>query len=318
MIRLLGRLVALFLLLVLLTIGGVAIWIAYERRRDPMVHLDRGPAAYRIRQDMASTVVTQSGERRIFRELELDGGLLEAVRFTVSLPAQVRPSTPALILLGGRERGRERLAAIGHHGANVLVAYAYPEAWERWWRGRIDASPRTIRRSLLEAPSQVETVLAWVTAQAWCDPSRVSLLGYGPGALLLPAAQHLAQRHGRRLGPTVVAYGGADLPSLLEASLEERPWWLREALGKTVDTLLHPLEPAVHMSHLQGAFLFINGKRDLRVRPPSALRLQQLAPGPKEVVWLEAGSLGAEDVALFGEVLHISRKWLMARGALAP
>lgn len=316
MIRFLRRLVTLGVLLVLIGAGlGWAGW-QYEWRRDPMPLLDRGPVAYRVVVDERQEGPTQDGEPRVFHRLTLEAGLPDPVRFTLSLPRDVSGPLPAVLVLGGFEIGQASLGYLAHHGRNALLAYDYPVGPGDGpsWVLRVPA----LRKAALEVPAQVEVVLAWISDQTWADPGRVSLMGYSFGALFLPASQHLAQTHGRRLGPTVLAYGGADLPSLLKANLELRPPWLRRAAAQVLALALRPLEPARHGPCLQGTFLLVNGRRDTRIPVPSALLLQDSLPEPKRILWLEAGHMNPEDPALLTQVIQASRSWLRERGALEP
>lgn len=318
MIRFLRRLlmIGLLLLLVAGALLGLGAW--YTWHRDPMPLLDRGPAAYRVVVDERVKVTTQEGEPRVFHRLTLDAGLSHPVRFTVSLPADSPGPLPAVLILGGFEIGQASLGYLAHHGRNALLAYEYPvDPSLAHGLGWVRKAPQ-VRKAALEVPAQVEIILAWIRDQAWADPNRVSLMGYSFGAMFLPACQRLAQAHGRVLGPAVLAYGGADLPSLLKTNLELRPPWLRRAVARVLALALRPLEPARHGPYLQGEFLFINGRRDSLIPVPNALRLQESIPGPRKVVWLEAGHMNPGDPLLLAQVIRLSRAWLRERGALEP
>jgi fermentation-respiration switch protein FrsA (DUF1100 family) len=220
------------------------------------------------------------------------------------------------VILGGAEIGQESLGYIPTHGGNALVAYQYPKSGELWSEGALAGKIPALRRAVLDVPAQVEAMLVWVQAQPWFDPERVSLMGYSFGALFLPAAQHLAQAHGRNLGPTVLAYGGADIPELIMANLEVRPRWIRRFLAEIAAVSIRPVEPALHLPYLQGQFLLINGKWDIQIPPASALRMQNLTPGPKTVVWLEAGHMNPGNPALLAEIIRVSRGWMIQRRAM--
>jgi pimeloyl-ACP methyl ester carboxylesterase len=294
------------------------LWYRYEINRDPMPLLERGPAVYRVLREETLEVTTQSGELRLFREMLLDGGLAGHVQFTVSLPkASKGKRLPTLVMLGGVEIGQASLGYIPTHGHNALVAYQYPGSREPWYEGSLVRKLPAFHRAVLEVPAQVDVLLAWVVAQPWCEKAQVSLLGYSFGAIFLPSVQRLAKAHGRPLGPTVLAYGGADIPELLMANLELRPRWLRRFLAEGLAAWVRPVEPALHLPHLQGEFLFINGKRDLQIPAACALKMQTLAPEPKSVVWLEAGHMNPDNPALLLEIIRISRTWMIQRKAMA-
>ena len=317
MIRFLWRLALFCLFLAVLASGLVFSWYRYEKNRDPLPLLDRGPVVYRVVREDTLEVETQSREPRVFHEVTLDAGLAGTVRFTVSLPKDQRGKRlPTVVILGGLEIGQASLGYVPTHGRNALLAYQYPGSREPWYEASLRGKLPAIRRAVLDVPAQVEALLAWVGAQPWADRSRVSLMGYSFGAVFLPSVQHLAQSHGRVLGPSVLAYGGADIPELLMANLELRPRWFRRLLVELLAVSIRPVEPALHLPRLKGEFLFINGKRDIQIPPASALLMQRLVPGPKRVVWLEAGHMNAEEPVLLAQIIRISREWMMQRKAL--
>ncbi len=318
MIRFLRRLLALGFLLLLLGIGAAWLGWQYELRRDPMALLDRGPLAYRLAAEESSEATTQAGELRVFRHITLDAGLANPVRFTVSLPGNTHGPLPAVLILGGLEIGRESLGYLAHHGHNALVAYQYPGEGAAWYEGAWMRRIPAMRRAALEVPAQVDVILAWMSDQTWVEPERISVMGYSFGAAFLPACLRVAQAHGRSLGPTVVAYGGADLPSLLEVNVDLQPRWLRRAVARLLALALRPLEPARHGPHLRGTFLFINGRRDALIPPANALALQASVPGPHRVVWLEAGHMNPGDPLLLAQIIRLSRNWLLEQKALNP
>jgi len=314
-IRFLRRLAFLCLLLPVLAAGLGLLWYGRETRRDPMPLLERGPATFRVLREERSEAVTQTGEPRVFRALTLEGGLAGRVRFTVSLPRKAWAGRlPVVVILGGAEIGQASLGYVPGHGPNALVAYQYPETERSWFEGSVAARLPELRRAVLDVPAQVEVLLTWVEAQPWAD--RVSLLGYSFGAMFLPAAQRLAQVHGHALGPTVMAYGGSDVPELLMANLELGPPWFRRLVAEALAASVHALEPAVHLPHLQGEFLFINGQQDVQVPAACALEMQRLAPEPKTVVWLAAGHMNPGEPALLNEIIRLSRAWLIDRSAM--
>lgn len=318
MFRLLRRLLMFSLVLLLVAMGlGWGAW-QYQLHRDPMSVLDRGPAVYRVVSEEVADGVTQDGEQRTFRHVTLDAALAFPVRFTVSMPGESSGKFPAVLILGGLEIGRESLGYLAHHGRNVLLAYQYPGEGEAWYQGAWVRRIPDMRRAALEVPAQVEIVLAWICNQAWAEPERISLMGYSFGAVFLPACLRLAQAHGCRLGPTVVAYGGADLPSLFERNLGLHPRWLRRVSARFLAWALRPLEPTLHGPHLRGPFLFINGKRDALIPPANALALQASVPGRHTVVWLEAGHMNPGDPLLLAQIVRLSRSWLVERKALEP
>jgi dienelactone hydrolase len=248
----------------------------------------------------------------------LDAALAYPIRFTVSTPKEHSGKLPAVLILGGLEIGRQSLGYLAHHGRNALLAYQYPGEGEAWYQGPWARRIPDLRKAALEVPAQVEIILAWIRAQAWAEPERISLMGYSFGAMFLPACLRLAQAHGWPLRSTVIAYGGAGLPALLEQNLDLEPRWLRRLAARLLALALRPLEPARHGPYLRGEFLFINGKRDTLIPPAHALALQTSVPGAHQVVWLEAGHMNPGDPLLLAQIIRLSRGWLVERKALEP
>lgn len=317
--RFVRRLTLAGLLLATMSAALGYLWYRHARDRDPMPLLDRGPVMFRVERAIPQEVKTQSGEARVFHAVTLDGGLAGRVRFTVSLPREPQGKRLAtIVILGGLEIGQASLGYVPTHGNNALVAYQYPERDTPWDTGsRVGKIPE-IRRAVLEVPAQVEVLLAWVAIQPWADVNRMSLMGYSFGAIFLPSVQRLAQAHDRLLGPAILAYGGAEISELLMANLDLHPRWLRRLLAEAAAVAIRPVEPALHLPHLHGRFLLINGKRDTQITPASTLRMQELTPEPKTIVWLDAGHMNPGDPLLLAEIIRLSREWMIQRNAMDP
>jgi dienelactone hydrolase len=175
------------------------------------------------------------------------------------------------------------------------------------------AAPDLYRRAMT-IPAQIQTAMAWVAAQDWADPNRVSLLGFSLGALAAPAAQ--------RLGPvapgwTVLAYGGTPLGPLIAANPHLKPRWVAPILSGLADLALRPLEPGAHLPHLRGRFLVLEGRTDEFVPAAASSRFRELTPAPKRVVTFEGGHMGvgSDQIRLLERIIAESRAWLIAEGA---
>jgi hypothetical protein len=293
-------------------------WLLLDDQSDPE-RLIEGP----LPDVTAATVRPYAGggcrKRRLCRDVTLDPAAERPVRIAISLPGNASPEPlPAVILVGGLRTGREALAHVPHLGRNAVITYEYPLRRDHWRRGFLPAQVVAARAAALAVPGQLAAVVRWTRAQPWADPDRVSLVGVSLGALVLPAAQRTAAAHGESLGPTILAYGGTGLFAILRATLaQDRPWlgagaaWLG-SLG------LRAIEPAVHLPHLVGEFLLINGSDDPRIPATSAVGLHRLTPEPKEVRLLSPGHFDADDRELLDEILAICRAWLARRRALNP
>lgn len=305
----------------LLAAGLLAVFVAREYRRDPMplVDLPLGPVS--VREAVERPMRTSTGERRRLVELVIDGVPEGPLRAALSLPetGDRRPTErlPVVVILGGLEVGRDSLRYVEAHGGNALVAYEYPRPSKDLYEGAPLFKLHRIRRASLAVPTQVRALLAWISAQPWADPARVSLLGYSFGAMFVPAAARVAEAHGIPLRSLVMAYGGADLPALLAANSSLRPAWLRPVVAKVVGAVVRPLEPALHLPYLRGEALFITGLRDRRVPLACSRLMQVLKPPPKSVLDLDEGHMDPSLPDLNRRIVTASQEWLRSRGAMA-
>jgi hypothetical protein len=316
--RRIGRFLGVIGVLVGAVLLVTTVWAVREFQRDPMPLLDHGLAPLRVAASTASTLTTAAGEARTVLEIELDGVEPGPLRITVSLPA--RPASgrlPVLIVLGGLEVGRRSLRYVETHGENALIAVQYPRSATYWYEGTPLAKLPVIRESALAVPSQVASLAAWARLQPWADPQRVSLLGYSFGAFFVPACARVARAHGQAFRTLVMAYGGADLPRVLDANIRLRPRALQWVVGRLLAAIVHPLEPALHLPHLPEEALFVTGLRDRKVPLASARRMQALKPEPKTVIDLDTAHMDPRNPLLIRRIVETTRRWLVARGALA-
>lgn len=292
--------------------------IGREYRRDPMPLLDLPSGPLRMKETRASLERTTDGELRHFVELEIEGVPEGPLRAAVSLPEHRTGRLPVVIILGGLEVGRESLRYVENHGPNALVAFEYPRPTQDLYEGRPLFKLGRIRRAALAVPAQIRALQAWIRTQPWADPDRVSLLGYSFGAMFVPATARVAQHRGPPFRTLVMAYGGADLPGLLAANASFRPAWLRPSAAHAVGAVIRPLEPALHLPHLQEETLFLSGLKDERVPLRYSRLMQSLKPPPKTVLDLEEGHMDPSRPDLNRRIVGASQAWLVQRGALAP
>jgi hypothetical protein len=296
----------------------LAAWMIVERARDPLRALDRMPA--RVTEKSRQTYARTTGDRepRLYQDVVLATDRIGDVRFTVSLPAEWTRPAPVVLIVGGLEIGRQSLDYVRHHGANALIGYEYPYAPEYWYEGAPLREIPAIRRAVLDVPSQLVVVLQWAKRQAWCDATRVTALGYSFGALFLPAFYRLAPSHGLELEKGILAYGGVDCELLLRENLGFGAKWKRALVALLAATAIHPIEPALHVPHLEQEMLLINGRRDTLIPAASWQRLHALKPEPKDIVLLEAGHMHPGKPDLTARVVETSRAWLLERGIIEP
>jgi pimeloyl-ACP methyl ester carboxylesterase len=303
-------------LLLLLSLGiagiGFGLWRPWL---DAFEALPKPPATPIVNMDHG-----WSEGDRVMRRVVLDAGDAGQAGLTVSLPYPLpdRPM-PVVLVLGGLATGEANLRQIRNAGDNVVVGYDWPIS-ARLPSGleMLQVAPELHRR-VLSAPGQIAAAIAWATAQPWADPGRVSLLGFSLGTLAAPAAQRIAAAEGHHVGWTVLAYGGADLGSLLAAHPRLEPKWAAPALAFLADRLFAPIEPAAHLPHLTGRFLVLGGRGDTLIPEGSARRMRELTPEPKTIVLLEGDHMGvgAQQQPLLDRIVAVSRRWLIDQKAVA-
>ncbi len=298
-------------------VATVAAWAAWQRLRDPLAAILVDPGQVRQVAERSYEATSEAGERRIFTELAFETEHAGTVRIATSRPPDAAgESLPLLVVLGGIRTGREALQFVPLHGQAILAAYEYPYRREAWYeRARIPQIP-AIRRAILRVPTQVDLVASRLAAGPEVDAGRTALLGFSFGALLAPAAQRVATARERPFSAVVLAYGGVDIDRLIEANLDLRPAFLRTATAWMTATALRPMEPALHLPELPGAFLVVNGAEDEQIPAASARRLAELTPEPKSVVHLATGHMGPRNPELTACLAALSEDWLWELGIL--
>ncbi len=305
-------------ILVAAVVLAMAGWTCREYLRDPMPLLDRGIVPLATASTLEERLATGSGEPRRVLLIELTGVEPGPLKIAVSLPADAGGRLPVLVVLGGLEVGRDSLRYIRVQGRNALVAVEYPRSPTYWYEGTPILKLYRVREAALAMPQQVASLLAWLREQPWADPERVTLLGYSFGAFFVPACARVAAVHGLAPRSLVMAYGGAGLPEVFEANLPLRPRILQWAVARLLSTVLHPMEPALHLPRLRGDALFVTGLRDAKVPLASARLMQSLKPEPKTVIDLDSSHMGPDKPELTAEIVRRSREWLIARGSMSP
>ncbi len=308
---------AAILILLATALGGLFAAAAWEWRRSDPERLITRP----LPQPRDEVVEEYGGEGCLpgRRCLDVTVGFEDApaLRFAVSLPeAAVTGGTPALILAGGFETGREALKYLPDPGPNAVITYEYPVDKQRWKQAGKFGRLIILRSAATTVPRQLALLLGWVRGQPWTDPERISLVGVSLGALLLPAARRIAEVAGEPSGPTIMAFGAVQLNRLVEANLKVEPFWLRAALADLAGLAVRAIEPASHLGAMKGELLLINGSRDKLIPVELARALHALAPEPKRVVMLPLGHLYPGEREVLDRILTISRDWLLELGAV--
>ena len=306
--RLLQYFGILFLVGVIL-FGG---WLFYQEYREPLTALQNAI----VRVTGVKQIELNRGklpDNRYYSHVSLMSEEGSDIVFYISRPktASVR-KLPVIFVLGGWKVGLQTFDLIADPGEYILVIYRYGYTSEEWKSaGNKPAEVFRIRRAILAVPDRVVQALLWIATQNDVDKEAISLMGVSLGALFTPAIYHLADREGVALADGVIAFGGADLESLLVQNV------LKNAIGaKVLAMMLHPLEPALHIPYVHQEILFINGTHDDKIPMESARRLHRLKPPPKKIVWLDTAHIQPNREEIVREVVEITTNWLELKGIL--
>jgi len=315
LIKKLGQIVFILILTVLVVVG---IWAAWERNRDPVAALNIHPGQITVLRDSSyrAEIIAQT---RLYRDVLIKTENLGKIQAYVSLPDAPREEQiPVIVILGGLNIGIKNFELIENPGNNAVIIYHYPYSPEYWYDGAAVREIPLIRKSVLSVPAQVLVLIQWVEQQSWAQRQPISVLGYSFGALFLPSVYHLANTNEQILGPGVIAYAGADIYDLLKTNLRKLAQPFKSMFAWTAATAIYPVEPALHLAHMNNEFLIINGTRDHQISEYSWRKLHELMPEPKTVVILDEGHMHPRKPELTMKLVDISERWLLERGLINP
>jgi dienelactone hydrolase len=279
---------------------------------------------------MPEVVPLELIERRVVAEP--DGERVYALRFRDTEGVEVdgflrRPAAPApprtgVVLVAGRETGREAAAVIPGPLEEIVLALEYPAelpvtgAAGEWVR-RLPG----MRRTAYRMPGMMRGAARWLAAQEEVDAGRMALVGVSYGVPFAAAAGRDPLFRG-----VTLQHGGADLALLLRENLPIRNRLLRAAAASFGARYLRSLEPARHVGRISPTpLLLINALHDEMIPPASAARLRRAAREPVRQLWLPHGHLMPGDHAQMRELadstlahFHFLREPPRAEAEAAP
>jgi hypothetical protein len=303
-------LLGLFTLIIIIT----GIWIILQLLTDPIEYINQ-PIDELV---LVSDSVFQADflpEERIYHAMIVKNRQQVEINFLVSQPVDIPPEgLPVVLILGGLEVGKYTLKYIPDPGQNIIVTYQYPYHPEYWYKGSAIEEIPAIRSSVLTVPSQVLSLINWISAQSWADKNRITITGYSFGALFIPAIYRLAAQNHVLLKFGVIAYGGVDLYQLLVTNMTNFSQPLRSIFSWLAAIALRGIEPAAHAPFMRAEFLVINGTLDHQITEDSWRGLHLLIPKPKTIVILEEGHMHPRKVELTRRLVTLSHKWLIEKG----
>jgi hypothetical protein len=129
--------------------------------------------------------------RRILQHICLFDKTLGDINFEISLPDPLpQRKLPLVLVMGGLGTGEHTVRFVEGAGYNAIVGYDWPLPTRRPKNlgiGQLIA----LHERALSIPGQVSAVLRWSATQSWCDPKRVSVLGFSLGAIIVPAVDRI-------------------------------------------------------------------------------------------------------------------------------
>lgn len=294
--------------------AGVLIWL---RSEDP-VALAKAPVPPYQASEVARGTVEKDGARRIYIDYRLASPGRPPVSFTVSLPEKAAEGPmPVLLIVGGLRSGRENLERLPSLGANALISFEYPH--RDIIRDKSRGAPGRllhVYRSSRVTAEQLAAIIRWAGAEQWADARRIGLLGYSLGAMVAPVAHVKAKASSIRHGVTILAFGGADLGTIVPRVLKIKSPFLEAPVAWIGGALLNAVEPAHFLPAIESQVLIIHAARDELIPPASQRLLESLTPDPKWVVTMPGDHIDPRDPAVLLAVVAETTRWLIARGAV--
>jgi len=254
-------------------------------------------------------------EDRVYHSIILQNTQQGEVRILLSTPSEIpEEGLPVVIILGGLEVGKYTLKYIPDPGNNIIITYQYPYHPEYWYKGSAFEQIPIIRSSVLTVPSQVLSLINWISYQEWADNNKMTVTGYSFGALFIPAIYRLAAQNSIPIKYGVIAYGGSDLYQLLVTNMTNFDQPLRSLFSWLAAISLRGIEPAAHAPFMRAEFLVVNGTLDHQIPEDSWRELHSLIPEPKTIIILEEGHMHPRKVELTRRLVKLSHKWLIEKG----
>ena len=215
---------------------------------------------------------------RLVRRVQLETDKAGQVNFVVDRPAAFPQAMVPVVIVLGDAQGQIARHIADFAGRNAVIGYKWPLSNFSKMAARNGpvVAMSEARKDLLSTPGQVLAVVKWLRQQQWVDPSRISLVGVGPGAVVVPAVYSLSVSYAHAMegvnaippiGWSVIAFGAADFRSLTEDSqvlgqvaqeLSGKPVE-GETLAGAIDLFLWPLDPMEYLDAFEGPLLVLDG-----------------------------------------------------------
>lgn len=252
--------------------------------------------------ELREQTLVEADARELLYELELRdqrgdvyGAFLRRPRPEFTPPG----GAPGIVLVAGRETGREAAAVVPGPLDGFVLAVEYPDAIPEDLDalGIVRRLP-SIRRTALRMPDALRGAARWLAAHPEVDSTRLALVGVSFGVPFAASAGR-----DRLFRGVALHYGGADLALLLRTNLPvERPW-LRRAAARIGAWFLRDLDPGRHVGAIAPTpLLLINAEHDELIPHESVRKLYEAARPPVRLVWLPYSHLMPGDVEVMREL----------------
>jgi dienelactone hydrolase len=206
---------------------------------------------------------------------------------------------PAMVLLAGRQGGRDAARVLPDGLPFAVLAVEYPEDLPEH-AGPVEALRKVerIRRTASTIPDVLVDAGRVLAGMEEVDGDRIAVMGVSFGVPFAAAAGSDPV-----FSAAILAFGGAGLRDLVATNLPRGNAFTRRLVGTLFAARLREFEPARHVPRISPTpLLLINGIHDELIPRHTAARLGQAARPPTKHVWLEDGHVGMAHQTLIDRV----------------
>ena len=252
-------------------------------------------------------------EYRLSLSLHSASGL--SVECGMRVPSKKDRRYPAVVLMGGRQMGKDAVDYAPRIPRVILAAPDYPyEPQKSYTVPSFLADVPEIRRSLLDMVPSVMLLVDYLWQRQDVDTNGIVLVGYSFGAPFVP----VICVNDRRLAAGVMAYGGGDLKSLIAHNVRRYESGLvSEFVGILGGVLLRPLEPLRYVADVHPTpLLMINGSDDQLIPRDNVMKVFREGREPKKLIWIESRHVHPDHPELTARVVAVLSAQLDSLGIL--